>query len=148
MAIFGDYDVDGAASAALLSEYLQARGCETPRSRPLDRDVEGLWPYVEAMAAFKAKGAFFVVTAPTAARSASSRSPRPHGSDQTSSSSIITRLRRKLCLARRCFIVDPNRQDDLSGLLPLLRKGQFEMGLVALNRALRESGFFDRGKTA
>jgi len=29
VAIFGDYDVDGAASAALISEYLQACGCET-----------------------------------------------------------------------------------------------------------------------
>jgi len=52
VAIFGDYDVDGAASAALLSEYLQACGCETLIHIP-DRVVEGYGPNVEAMAAFK-----------------------------------------------------------------------------------------------
>ena len=50
MAIFGDYDVDGAASAALLSEYLQACGCETLIHIP-DRVIEGYGPNVEAMTA-------------------------------------------------------------------------------------------------
>ena len=41
VAIFGDYDVDGAASAALLSEYLEACGCETidPHSRSRHRGL-------------------------------------------------------------------------------------------------------------
>ena len=40
-------------------------------------------------------------------------------------------------------VVDPNRQDDLSGLGHLCAAGVVYMGLVALNRALRDSGFFD-----
>ena len=40
-------------------------------------------------------------------------------------------------------LVDPNRQDDLSGLGHLCAAGVVYMALVALNRALRESGFFD-----
>ena len=51
VAIFGDYDVDGAASAALLSEYLEACGCRTSIHIP-DRVVEGYGPNSEAMAAF------------------------------------------------------------------------------------------------
>ena len=39
-------------------------------------------------------------------------------------------------------LVDPNRQDDLSGLGNLCAAGVVFMALVALNRALRESGFF------
>ena len=61
IAIFADYDVDGAASAALLSEYLQACGCETIVHIP-DRVTEGYGPNREAMAAFAARGASLVVT--------------------------------------------------------------------------------------
>ena len=43
VAIFGDYDVDGACSAALLSEYLTACGCETIVHIP-DRVTEGYGP--------------------------------------------------------------------------------------------------------
>jgi single-stranded-DNA-specific exonuclease len=44
-------------------------------------------------------------------------------------------------------IVDPNRQDDLSGLGYLCAAGVVYMALVALNRALREAGFWN-GRTA
>ena len=61
VAIFGDYDVDGACSAALLSEYLTACGCETIVHIP-DRVTEGYGPSAEAIAGFAAKGARLVVT--------------------------------------------------------------------------------------
>jgi single-stranded-DNA-specific exonuclease len=95
VAIFADYDVDGAASAALLSEYLQACGCETIVHIP-DRVTEGYGPNREAMAAFAARAS----SSPSiAARSATSRSPKRAGSASTSSSSTITR-RRSACLTR------------------------------------------------
>jgi len=53
VAIFGDYDVDGACAAALLSEYLTALGCETLIHIP-DRVTEGYGPSVEAMRRFRA----------------------------------------------------------------------------------------------
>ena len=61
VAIFGDYDVDGACSAALLSEYLAACGLETIVHIP-DRVTEGYGPNAEAIAGFAAKGATLVVT--------------------------------------------------------------------------------------
>ena len=48
VAIFGDYDVDGACSAALFSEYLKACGLETIVHIP-DRVTEGYGPNVEAI---------------------------------------------------------------------------------------------------
>ena len=51
VAIFGDYDVDGACSAALLSEYLNACGLETIVHIP-DRVTEGYGPNVEAIQDF------------------------------------------------------------------------------------------------
>ena len=61
VAIFGDYDVDGACSAALLSEYLNACGCETIVHIP-DRVTEGYGPSAQAIADFADKGAKLVVT--------------------------------------------------------------------------------------
>ena len=43
--------------------------------------------------------------------------------------------------------VDPNREDDLSGLGYLSAAGVVFMALVALNRALRQAGFWN-GRSA
>ena len=61
VAIFGDYDVDGACGAALLSEFLAACGCETLIHIP-DRVTEGYGPNVEAMRQFRGAGRELVVT--------------------------------------------------------------------------------------
>ena len=75
IAIFGDYDVDGAASAALLADYLTA--CGTPHVIHIpDRLFEGYGPNVEAVRALAAGGAGLLV-ASIAAPPATPRSPRP-----------------------------------------------------------------------
>jgi single-stranded-DNA-specific exonuclease len=56
VAIFGDYDVDGACSAALLAEYLSACGVAYIIHIP-DRITEGYGPNVEAIRSLKARGA-------------------------------------------------------------------------------------------
>ena len=49
-------------------------------------------------------------------------------------------------LPKTAALVDPNREDDLSGLGYLCAAGVVFMALVALNRALREAGFWNGGK--
>ena len=142
VAIFGDYDVDGAASAALLSEYLQACGCETLIHIP-DRVVEGYGPNVEAMTAFKAKGASLVVTVDCGAVSFE---PFAEAGRLGLDVVVFDHHQAPEALPHAAAIVDPNRQDDLSGLGYLCAAGVVYMGLVALNRALRESGFFNGGR--
>jgi single-stranded-DNA-specific exonuclease len=61
VAIFGDYDVDGACSAAILAEHLGAGGLETLIHIP-DRITEGYGPNVEAVRALAARGARVLVT--------------------------------------------------------------------------------------
>jgi single-stranded-DNA-specific exonuclease len=143
VAIFGDYDVDGACSAALLSEYLTACGCETRIHIP-DRVTEGYGPNVEAMAAFKAAGATLVVTVDCGAVSF-----EPFAQARRLGLDVVTFDHHQAAerLPEAVAIVDPNRQDDLSGLGYLCAAGVVYMGLVALNRALRDSGFFGGGKT-
>jgi len=46
-------------------------------------------------------------------------------------------------LAKIAALVDPNREDDMSGLGYLCAAGVVFMALVALNRALREAGFWN-----
>ena len=138
VAIFGDYDVDGAASAALLSEYLEAVGCSTLVHIP-DRILEGYGPNVEAMEAFKAAGADLVVTVDCGAVSHEPiEAARRLGLDVV----VFDHHQAPETLPGALALVDPNRQDDLSGLGYLCAAGVVYMGLVALNRALRESGAF------
>ncbi len=138
VAIFGDYDVDGAASAALLSEYLESCGCPTLVHIP-DRVAEGYGPNSEAMAAFAAKGASLVVTVDCGAVSHEPiAEARRLGLDVI----VFDHHQAPEKLPDALAVVDPNRQDDLSGLGHLCAAGVVYMGLVALNRALREAGFF------
>jgi single-stranded-DNA-specific exonuclease len=61
IAIFGDYDVDGATSSALLARFLRATGREARIYIP-DRVKEGYGPNDEAMRKLKAEGISLVVT--------------------------------------------------------------------------------------
>jgi len=139
IAIFADYDVDGAASAALLSEYLEACGCETIVHIP-DRVLEGYGPNREAMAAFAARGASLVVTVDCGAVS---HQPIVEANKLGLDVVVFDHHQAPERLPEALAIVDPNRQDDLSGLGHLCAAGVVYMGLVALNRALRDSGFFN-----
>ena len=142
IAIFGDYDVDGAASAACLSEYLEALGCPTLIHIP-DRIVEGYGPNSEAMDSFKVQGADLVVTVDCGAVS---HVPIAHAKSLGLDVVVFDHHQAPETLPEAFALVDPNRQDDLSGLGYLCAAGVTFMGLVALNRALRYAGFFANAK--
>ena len=59
--IFGDYDVDGATSAALLVRLLRQLGCD-PQAYIPDRLMEGYGPSGEALVRIAAGGARLIVT--------------------------------------------------------------------------------------
>src|SRR6266446_2188039 len=61
IAVFGDYDVDGATAAALLQRFLAAVGARTRVYIP-DRQREGYGPNAPALLRLKAEGAAVVVT--------------------------------------------------------------------------------------
>src|SRR5437660_11033522 len=60
VAIFGDYDVDGATSAALLAWHLRHSGLD-PLIHIPDRIFEGYGPNIEAVRALAGKGATLLV---------------------------------------------------------------------------------------
>ena len=143
VAIFGDYDVDGATSAALLAQYLSDCGCETIVHIP-DRVTEGYGPNAEAMRAFAAQGARLVVTVDCGAVS-----HEPFAEAKRLGLDVVAFDHHQApeLLPDALAIVDPNRHDDLSGLGYLCAAGVVYMALVGLNRALREAGFW-RARTA
>src|SRR5215469_14669731 len=61
IAIFGDYDVDGATSAALLARFLRHAGSD-PLIHIPDRLFEGYGPNIPAVEALAEKGARLLVT--------------------------------------------------------------------------------------
>ena len=139
VAIFGDYDVDGACSAALISEYLGACGCETIVHIP-DRVTEGYGPNVEAIQTFAAHGARLVVTVDCGAVS---HEPFERAARLGLDVIVFDHHQTPERLPQALALVDPNRADDLSGLGHLSAAGVAFMALVALNRALREAGFWN-----
>ncbi|MET4390698.1 single-stranded-DNA-specific exonuclease [Bradyrhizobium sp. F1.4.3] len=138
VAIFGDYDVDGATSAALLAWHLRHCGLD-PLIHIPDRIFEGYGPNVEAVRALAAKGATLLVTVDCGTTSIE---PLAEAKRLGMSVVVIDHHQCGLDLPEVDALVNPNRLDDLSGLGHLAAVGLVLVTLVAVNRELRQRGFW------
>ncbi len=135
VAIFGDYDVDGACAAALLAAFLRAAGCTVTVHIP-DRIAEGYGPNASAIEALRRAGASLLVTVDCGTTSfAPLEAARACGLDTV----VIDHHQAEAALPAAVAVVNPNRQDDLSGLGHLCAAGVVFLVLVALKAALRGS---------
>ena len=138
IAIFGDYDVDGATAAALLCRYLRACSLDPIVHIP-DRIFEGYGPNPDAIRSFAERGATLLVTVDCGATShAVIAEARKLGLDTI----VIDHHQADEELPLAQAIVNPNRADDLSGLGHLAAVGLVFVSLVALTRELRRRDFF------
>jgi len=138
VAIFGDYDVDGATSAALLARFLRHCGIEPIIHIP-DRLFEGYGPNIEAVRALAERGATLLVCVDCGTTSvAALAEAKARGLDVV----VIDHHQADEELPPALAIVNPNRRDDLSGLGHLAAAGLTFMAVVAVNRVLRERGFW------
>ena len=131
VAIFGDYDADGACSAALLAEYLRA--CGTPSLIHIPTHHRGLRP-ASRICAWRGRGRNSWSRS-IAARRATSRWPKPRGWGSTRPRSTITRR-------PKGAVVNPNRQDDLRPSAIWCAAGVVFLAVVARTCTLRERGFW------
>ncbi len=138
VAIFGDYDVDGATSAALLARYLRQCGIEPIIHIP-DRLFEGYGPNVEAVRALAERGATLLVCVDCGTTSIE---PLAEAKTLGVDVVVIDHHQADEALPPAVAIVNPNRRDDLSGLGHLAAVGLVFMTVVAVNRVLRERGFW------
>lgn len=136
--IFGDYDVDGAASTALLGRYLTGLGLRVLTHIP-DRMTEGYGPNIAALRALAAEGADVIVTVDcgTAATSVLAEAAGD-GLDVV----VLDHHETPDAPPPTAGHVNPKQAADRSGLDHLAAVGVTFFFVVALNRALRDRGFF------
>ncbi|PBB33874.1 single-stranded-DNA-specific exonuclease RecJ [Mesorhizobium sp. WSM3868] len=134
VAIFGDYDVDGAASSALLKRFLAHFSVPSEIYIP-DRIFEGYGPNPEAMRELISRGAKLIVTVDCGTNSAVSiEAAKDAGADVV----VLDHHQVGGPLPAADAVVNPNREDDLSGQGHLCAAGVVFLCLVQTAKVLRE----------
>ncbi|MFL6973300.1 MAG: single-stranded-DNA-specific exonuclease RecJ, partial [Xanthobacteraceae bacterium] len=142
VAIFGDYDVDGATAAAVLARFLRQCGLD-PLIHIPDRLFEGYGPNVEAVRALSQRGARLVVTVDCGTTSIE---PLAEAGRLGLDVVVVDHHLADEHLPPAVAIVNPNRRDDLSGLGHLAAVGLVFMTVVAVNRTLRLRAFWSAAR--
>lgn len=142
--VFGDYDVDGATSAALLQRLWASLG-QPMRLYVPDRLTEGYGPNAPAMARLAEAGVRLVVTVDCGTLAfAALEAARAHGLDVV----VVDHHQAEASLPPAHAVVNPNRLDDESGEGTLAAVGVAFLLAIALVRELRGRGYFMReGRT-
>lgn len=141
-AIFGDFDVDGATSSALLYRFLKHCGIEAPIYIP-GRLTEGYGPNTDALAQLKEQGAeiVFLLDCGTTAFDVVEA-----GAEMGLDIIIVDHHEAEEQLPKARFVINPKRKDDVSGLDVLAAVGVTFMLCVAVNATLRDMGYFKDGQ--
>jgi single-stranded-DNA-specific exonuclease len=136
VALFGDYDVDGACSCALMVRYLRHFGLD-PQVHIPDRIFEGYGPNANAIDRLADAGASLLITLDCGT---TSDGPILHARERGLEVLVIDHHLSDHELPQANALVNPNRPDDISGLGYLCAAGVTFMVLVATNRTLRQAG--------
>ncbi|MEQ1648465.1 MAG: single-stranded-DNA-specific exonuclease RecJ [Hyphomicrobiaceae bacterium] len=138
VAVFGDYDVDGACSSALMHRFLSAHDVECRIYIP-DRMFEGYGPNPAAIEMLAKDGAKLIVTVDCGTTSFEPLAvAKKVGADVV----VIDHHQADERLPDVAAVVNPNRQDDISGLGHLCAAGVVFLTLVAIQRDLRKRGYY------
>lgn len=138
VAIFGDYDVDGASSSALLARFLAHH--DTPaRIYIPDRLFEGYGPNPAAIETLVKEGARLIVTVDCGT---TSFEPLAVAKRLATDVIVIDHHQADERLPEVHAVVNPNRQDDISGQGHLCAAGVTFLVLVATVRELRRRGHY------
>lgn len=144
IAIFGDYDVDGACSSALMQLFLGLHDLGSRIYIP-DRLFEGYGPNPTAIETLAKDGAQLIVTVDCGTTSFEPLAvARKLGVEVL----IVDHHQADETLPDVEAVVNPNRQDDLSGLGQLCAAGVVFLLLVATSRELRRRGYYTSGRQA
>jgi single-stranded-DNA-specific exonuclease len=142
MAIFGDYDVDGATSSALLMRFFRSLGSDPLVYIP-DRMKEGYGPNSAALLSLKDKGAALVITVDCGTLSFE---PLEVAHNAGLDVIVIDHHQGEARKPKALAIVNPNRLDESSEHRHLAAVGVAFLLAVAVNRLLREQGWYQGKK--
>jgi single-stranded-DNA-specific exonuclease len=138
LAVFADYDVDGATSASQLIRYFRQLEQSMLLYVP-DRIEEGYGPSAEAFTALKAQGAQLVITVDCGA---AAHEPLKAAAEMGLDVVVVDHHLMGADLPPALAIVNPNRPDDTSGCGHMAAAGVTFVLLAALNREGRRRGKF------
>lgn len=138
VAVFGDYDVDGATSTALMVRFIEAVGGKARIYVP-DRILEGYGPNTAALLRLKGEGVSVVVTVDCGV---SAFAPLEAAAREGLDVVVVDHHKAESVLPEAVAVVNPNRLDDPSPHGHLAAVGVVFLVAVAVNRVLREAGWF------
>jgi len=140
--IFGDYDVDGATSTALLSRYFLSIKQKIQTYIP-DRRIEGYGPNLTGFDYLINNGTKIIFTVDCGTQSFK---PINYAQKLNIDVIVLDHHQSDIKLPSAYAIVNPNRYDDTSGLNYLCAAGVCFVFLVALNKKLRDENWFKKNQ--
>ncbi|MEO5328496.1 MAG: single-stranded-DNA-specific exonuclease RecJ [Magnetococcus sp. THC-1_WYH] len=142
IAVFGDYDVDGATSSALLIRYFRRLGVELRLYVP-DRLTEGYGPNEKAMVILADEGIRLVMTVDCGITAfAAMAAAHDRGMDVI----ITDHHQPRETLPTALAVINPNRADETFAHKELAGVGVAFYLVMALNRELRAQDFFSESR--
>jgi single-stranded-DNA-specific exonuclease len=138
IAIFGDYDVDGATSTAVLCRFFQAVGVSPTLYIP-DRQAEGYGPNAPALLKLRADGVALVITVDCGA---TAHAPLAAAAEVGLEVIVCDHHVGEPQLPPALAVVNPNRFDEQAGHRELAAVGVAFLLAIGTNRRLRERGFY------
>ena len=136
--IFGDYDVDGATSTALLGKYFSELNLKYEIYIP-DRKKEGYGPTIKSFEELIKKGVKLIFTVDCGTLSFEAID---YAKKNKIDVIVLDHHQSEVTLPKAFSVVNPNRLDDKSNLQYLCAAGVTFMFLVSINRELRLKDWF------
>ena len=136
--IFGDYDVDGATSTALLGKYFRELNLSFEIYIP-DRKAEGYGPSIKGFKTLIDKGVKIIFTVDCGTLSFDAIE---YAKNNNIDVIVLDHHQSEIKLPKAYSIVNPNRIDDKSLLQYLCAAGVSFMFLVSMNKELRLINWF------
>ena len=137
--IFGDYDVDGACSAAIVSSFLSSLGCNVEIHIP-DRFSEGYGPNSDALKQLENKGCNLILTVDCGI---TAHEPLKEAYENGVDVIVVDHHITGPVLPKAFAIINPNRFDQKTDLTYLSAAGVCFITMVGLNRSLKNNNFFE-----
>lgn len=138
IAVFGDYDVDGATSSALIYRYFLAIGIKIRIYIP-DRLKEGYGPNIPAINQLKSESTNLIITVDCGTAAHESLS---YAKQQNIDVLVVDHHVAEAVLPEAIAVINPNRLDESSPHRQLAAVGVSFLLVIGLNKVLRECDYF------
>ena len=136
--IFGDYDVDGASSTAIIGNYFKMIKQDFEVYIP-DRESEGYGPSIKSFQNLINKKVNLIITVDCGTMSFDAID---FANKNNLDVIVLDHHQSEINLPKAYSIINPNRFDDESKLNYLCAAGVCFMTLISINSALRKKGWF------